>query len=172
MNYLAAQAMDIPAEIERLMQTYQDSLLRMCFVYLNDLSLAEDAVQETFIKAYHRYSDFRGESSEKTWLLRIAINTCNDMRRSRWFRFIDRRVTLEMLPASVCTFEPKDETLIFDVMALPPKMKAVILLFYYQGMSADEISLTLRIAKPTVYQRLNKAQAILKCVLEGGNENE
>ena len=172
MDCLAAQAMNIPAEIERLMQTYQDSLLRMCFVYLNDLSLAEDAVQETFIKAYHRYADFRGESSEKTWLMRIAINTCNDMRRSKWFRFMDRSITPDMLPASMSAFDPKDETLIFDVMALPPKMKAVILLYYYQGMTADEISRALRIAKPTVYQRLNKAQAMLKCVLEGGNEYE
>ena len=80
-------------------------------------------------------------------------------------------MTPDTLPPSVCAFEPDDETLIFDVMALPAKQKAVVLLYYYQGMTAEEISRALNIAKPTVYQRLSKAQAMLKCALEGGQGN-
>lgn len=172
MDVAIAQTKLREMEIERLMLAYKDSLLRMCYVYLKDVSLAEDVVQETFIKAYQRYADFRGDSSEKTWLMRIAMNTCNDMRRSKWFRWMDRSVTPDTLPPAMCAFEPDDENLIFDVMALPPKLKAVILLFYYQGMTADEVAQSLHIAKPTVYQRLNRAQALLKCLLEGGHEGE
>ena len=62
-----------------LMEKYEKDLLRMCCVYLRDISLAEDAVQETFLKAYKNLKDFRGDSNEKTWLMRIAVNTCKDM---------------------------------------------------------------------------------------------
>ena len=61
-----------------LVDTYQTSLLRMCYLNLQDIGLAEDAVQETFIKAYRALSSFRNESNLKTWLMKIAINTCRD----------------------------------------------------------------------------------------------
>ena len=48
------------------MEQYGSSLLRMSALYLKDADLAQDAVQETFIKAYRRMNDFRGDSSEKT----------------------------------------------------------------------------------------------------------
>ena len=171
MDLAAAEAGIREAEIERLMLTYQDSLLRMCFVYLHDITLAEDALQETFIKAYNRYHTYRGDSSEKTWLMRIAINTCKDLRRGGWFRHMSRRISLQDLPEPTCTFEPTDETIIIKVMALPDKLKAVVLLYYYQAMTAEEIGKALGIALPTVYQRLNRAHAKLKCELEGWYEN-
>lgn len=52
--------------IERLMEQYGSSLLRMCTLYLKDADLAQDAVQETFIRAYRHLDNYRGESSEKT----------------------------------------------------------------------------------------------------------
>lgn len=155
------------AEMERLMTLYENSLLRMCFVYLHDAALAEDAMQETFIKAYRSLDSFQGRSNEKTWLMSIAINTCKDYRRSSWFRFVDRRVPLENIPEPVCAFEPRDRTLVSQVMRLPGKYKAVVLLHYYQGMAVSEISEALGIAVPTVYARLKKAQQKLRTELEG-----
>ena len=67
--------------IERLMRTWQTPLLRLCYVQLKDRALAEDAVQETFVKAYRNWEQFRGESSEKNWLCKIAVNVCRDMQR-------------------------------------------------------------------------------------------
>ena len=71
---------------------YEVALLRTCYMYLRDKGLAEDATQETFLKAYKALDTFRGESSEKTWLMRIAMNTCRDMKRNAWFRYMDRSV--------------------------------------------------------------------------------
>ena len=51
--------------LENAVARYQESLLRMCFADLGDVALAEDAVQETFLKAYRSLSEFRGESSKK-----------------------------------------------------------------------------------------------------------
>ena len=52
-------------QLEQLMEEYGTQLLRMCTVYLHDCDLAQDAVQETFLKAYRHMSAFRGECSEK-----------------------------------------------------------------------------------------------------------
>ena len=84
----------------RLVEQYQTDLLRLCYIQLHDTALAEDAVQETFIKAYRSFPVFRGDCSEKTWLMRIAVNTCRDMIHSAWFRHLDRRITPEQLPES------------------------------------------------------------------------
>lgn len=81
--------------LTRLIDQYQAVLLQMCFMYLHDRMMAEDAVQDTFLKAYRAMDAFRGDCSEKTWLPKIAINTCRDMKRSAWFRHMDRRVTPE-----------------------------------------------------------------------------
>ena len=95
--------------IERMVLQYQLPLLKLCYAYLHDEELAKDAVQETFIKAYRGLSGFRENASEKTWLSRIAINTCKDLRRTSWFRHVDRAVTLDRLPEPAAPVEPEDE---------------------------------------------------------------
>ena len=96
------------SELERLVEQYQTAVLRTCYLYLCDRSQAEDAVQETFLKVYKGLDTFRGESSEKTWVMKIAMNTCYKMNHSGWSRFINRRVTPEMLPETSVPFEEKD----------------------------------------------------------------
>ena len=58
---------------------YSDSLLRMCFISLRDWALAEDALQETFLRAWKSMAQFKGDASPKTWLTRIAINVWADI---------------------------------------------------------------------------------------------
>jgi RNA polymerase sigma-70 factor (ECF subfamily) len=149
---------------------YKSDLMRMSFAFLKDAALAEDAVQETFVKAYQAMASFRGDSSEKTWLMRIAINTCRNIRRDSWFRFVDRNVTLETLHMQVASNE--DRALIKSVMSLPYKQREVVLLYYYQGLSFQEISETLDVAISTVSTRLKKAYERLRCEMEGGHEYE
>ena len=72
------------AEMERIMAQYGASVKRMCRLQLGDGHLAEDAAQETFIKVWRSGGGFRGECTEKTWILRIAINACRDIRRGAW----------------------------------------------------------------------------------------
>ena len=109
--------------IERLILQYQTPLLRLCYVQLQDQALAEDAVQETFLKAYKGFASFRGDSSEKTWLTRIAVNTCRDFQRGGWFKHTDRRVTPDMLPVGTVQPDTEDLDLSLAVMKLPRKMQ-------------------------------------------------
>lgn len=150
----------------QLVERYQSSLLRMCCVYLKDNALAEDAVQETFVKAYRNLTTFRGESSEKTWLFRIGMNVCRDMRRGRWFRYVDLRVTPDTLPIPAGEAEEDYEELAQAIVLLPDKYKEVILLHYYQNMNVRETAQALGLAPSSVSNRLKKAHARLKSLLE------
>ena len=145
---------------------WEKPLLRLCFSYLCDTALAEDAVQETFFKAWKNYGCFRGEAGEKTWLMRIAVNTCKDLLKSSWVRNTDRSVTLDSLPEGSVPFDERDDTVTRAVLALPPKLKEVTLLRWYQGMTLDEMISILRLPRSTINFRLKKAKTMLKKELE------
>ena len=145
---------------------WEKQMLRLCFAYLGDTALAEDAVQETFFKAWKHYDSFRGEAEEKTWLMRIAMNHCKDQLKSSWFRNTDRSVSPDTLPESAVPFEEHDDTVTRAVMSLPPKLREVTLLRWYQGLSLEEMVQVMRVPRSTVNYRLKKAKMILKTELE------
>lgn len=149
-----------------LVNQYQGMLLRMCYVYLRDQELAKDAVQETFLKAYRSFGTFRGDSSEKTWLIQIAINTCKSIRRSAWWRYIDRRVAPEDIPQAVMMTDENDMDVMCSIMQLPSKFKEVIMLYYWRDMSVTEIAETLGVSQSTVSRRLKHARNKLHDVLD------
>ena len=150
-----------------LMEQYGEALLRMCHVYLRDSALAEDAVQETFVKAYKALGGFRNECSEKAWLVRIAVNTCKDIRRSAWFRYIDRRITPDALPEPAYMPTPEESDVAIEIMKLPRKYMEVVLLYYYQNMTILDIADILGIPNQTVSSRLKTAREKLRITLEG-----
>jgi len=153
------------------MEQYEKELLNICFMYLQDLSLAEDAVQETFLKAYKSLHRFRGDCTEKTWLMRIAINTCKDIRRGSWYRFVNRRVTLDSLPAQAAPPKTENVFITLAIMELPPKEREVVLLHYYQNMTITEASQILGISCAAVSNRLKRAHQKLHLVLKGGPDD-
>ena len=152
--------------LDEVLARWEKPLLRLCFAYLGDTALAEDAVQETFFKAWKNYDRFRREAEEKTWLTRIAINTCKDQLRSAWARNTDRSVIPETLPEGSAPFEERDDTVTRAVMSLPPKLKEATLLHWYQGLTLEEMGKVLRLPRSTINYRLKKAKTILKQELE------
>ena len=132
-------------ELAQLMADYKTQLMRIAYMYLGDEALAEDAVQDTFIKAYNHMDRFRGESSKKTWLTRIIINTCKDARKYTY----------------------SDDTVLQAVMNLSERDKQMILLRFYQEMTVPEIAKVLRIPVSNATSRLNRAKAHLRESLKG-----
>ena len=150
----------------QLVEQYQTALLRMCYVDLQDEELARDAVQETFLKAYKALPSFRDECSEKTWLFSIAVNTCRSMRRSAWFRHVDRRVTPDQLPGAIPAQDDDSPEILCEIMKLPPKLREVVMLYYWKDMSMNEIAAALHLAQSTVTARLKRAREKLRVMLE------
>ena len=159
-------------KFEQLVDKYQKPVLHMCYLYLCDKSLAEDAVQDTFLKVYKSMETFRYESSEKTWIMKIAINTCCNINRSGWFRFINHKVTPDMMPDKEVQTNENDEELTTADTKLPIKLREVILLHYYQGLKVNEIADALGISQSSVSGRLKRGREKLKCVLEGRELDE
>ncbi len=152
--------------LAHMVAQYEVMLLRTCYMYLHDQGLAEDATQETFLKAYKALDSFRGDSSEKTWLMRIAMNTCRDMQRSAWFRYMDRSVEIERLPQPARTFEFMEaDDLTQAILKLSVKYKEVILLHFYQDMTMREIASVLNLSSSTVQKRIKTACSKLKKML-------
>lgn len=143
---------------------YSDSLLRMCFISLRDWALAEDALQETFIKAWRAMLQYEHSPirNERAWLSRIAVNVCRDLRRSRWMRHVDAAQALETLPPSQLAVEPEDRTLLLDILAMPEKYRQVLILYHYQRLTMREVAQVLGADVSTVHARLKKAEGMLR----------
>lgn len=157
-------------DMQRLISEHGNHLLRMCYLYLHDLQLAEDAVQETYIKMYKNWGSFRKDCSEKTWITAIAINVCKSYLRSSWYR-------QWRLPANQ-DYEPsyedkiRDDTVLKEIAKLKPKYREVILLFYYEQLKVKEIAHILHITESAVTVRLARARKQLKISLKGWYFNE
>lgn len=159
------------ARMETMIRQWGTSVLRTCFMCLSDAQQAEDAMQETFLKAWRNLDQFerRNGASEKTWLMHIALNVCRDQRRGRWFRHVDMSRPLEDLPLHVADALPEDRELLMDVLNLPEKLRQPILLYYYQDMTLEEVAEALGASKSTIHNRLRRAEGMLKITLTGGD---
>lgn len=155
--------------LEDWISRYSDIILRTCFVYLSDRDLAQDAMQETFFKAWRYMPQYERKqiTNDKAWLLRIAVNVCHDLHRSAWHRHIDARRELSELPPQAVAAQPEERDLMLDICALPEKYKQVILLYYYHELTLQETADALSTAPSTVHKRLKKAQLLLSGRLTG-----
>ena len=154
-------------ELEYLMNHYGDEIKRFCTLQLKDPFQAEDAAQDTFIKAWKALDTFRNESSQKTWLIRIAVNTCRDYQRTGWFRHMDRRITPENLPEKAQEVHFPDGEVSVAISSLPAKLRMVILLRYYEGFTVQETAETAGVSVATAKRQIRKANQLLRKKLEG-----
>lgn len=165
---------DIPASAEnaeerltRLMQTYGSDVLRVCYLYLKDHALAQDAAQTTFVKAWKALSTLREGGTEKAWLMRIAVNTCKTTLRSREYKLYAQSPDMEELPEPSTEDSLPDNTVLLAVMALPEKYREVIMLHYYQGLTSPAIARILALPQATILTRLHRARKLLENQLKG-----
>lgn len=153
--------------LAEIVKKHQEMLLKVCFTYLCDAEEARDAVQDTFLKAYLNLESFRGECSEKSWLVKIARNTCLDICRSAWFRRVDKRIQIENLPLSTQLDAAQEEKeLTLAILCLPEKLKETIVLYYFQDFTMQETADILGITQASVSSRLSRARKKLKFQLE------
>lgn len=158
--------------LEKLMNDYGDEIFRMCYLYLKDYQLAEDATQETFIKAMRSYEAFENRSSEKTWLIRIAINNCKNIMRTGWFRIRRNTLSSHQEKESKNQIEElvEKDTISSAIMKLKLEDRKMIILYYYQELSLKDIASIMGISTNTANQRLSRARKKLKMILEDYND--
>ncbi|MBQ9196865.1 MAG: sigma-70 family RNA polymerase sigma factor [Clostridia bacterium] len=170
MERAAVPSMTREQILETWVHTYAGAILKTCFIYLADHDLAQDAMQDTFMKAW-KYLERNNPSSiqnEKAWLMRVAINICRDYRRTQWFKHIDFKTSLDELPPSFISMPEEDRDLVIEVGNLPVKYKQLVLLYYYSNMTLQDTAEALGIPKSTAGKRLKRAEEMLKRSLTGG----
>ncbi len=160
-----------PAEpssaLEMIMDRYGDLVLRTAYFYLGDRHLAEDVSQEVFLRVFHHWNTFKGNSRLKTWLTRITINVCKDKFR------LKRTTAEEPTDPSMMQTSPRmsveeeamtklERTVILQhVMKLPAHYHEVLYLYYYLDLSTKEIAEAVDVPEGTVRGRLHRARELL-----------
>nr|WP_301286019.1 sigma-70 family RNA polymerase sigma factor [Lysinibacillus endophyticus] len=158
---------------EELVETYAESLIQVAYSYVKNKQMAEDIVQDVFIKAFEKKSQFRGDSSYKTYLYKMTINRSYDYLRSWSYRnhFLTNKFSnLFGVHKSMDEFLViEDERAVIgnEVLKLKPKYREVVVLFYFKELKIEEIATILDCSINTVKTRLSRARNILKERLGG-----
>lgn len=166
--YIGKVVIKLPGaeEFERIARENTHRLYAHAAVILRSASDAEDAAEEAVYQLFKRTKPFESEEHCRAWLIRVTVNASLKILRRRK-RFTDSEAELEKLTSQ---FEyPEQSELFIAVSELAEKYKTVILLHYYENMSAKEISKTLKISVTAVTTRLERARKQLKKKLEGRN---
>jgi len=133
--------------------------------------IAEDAAQETFIRAWQNLPSYRPQTSLRNWLYRIAFNAGMDMLRKEKRilpDYIDDLNLTDGQPGLESLVSQQERTRLVQkaLLSLPDASRAVLVLREYEGLSYQEISSALDIPIGTVMSRLNYARKLLKTKLE------
>jgi RNA polymerase sigma-70 factor (ECF subfamily) len=172
---------------EILIQRYQQPVYNLVYRLMNDPSDASDIVQEVFLKVFKNIGSFRGNSSLKTWIYRIAVNEAYNHRR--WFSRHQRREVALGPEEGLRTYAdsladpsrtPFDQAADHETFALVeaaldklnPKFRAVVVLRDIEDLSYEEIATVLDVSIGTVKSRILRGREALRKILEGRLEPE
>jgi len=153
----------------QLVEVYQRPVFNLCYRMLGNAVEAEDAAQETFVRAYTRLASYDIQRKFSSWLLAIASHYCIDQLRRRHLHVLSWDA---MLPEDGLPDEqpgPEQIALRRDTQrqvqrllkGLPPDYRAAIVLRYWYDLSYEEIAQSLDTTVPTIKSRLFRARQVL-----------
>jgi RNA polymerase sigma-70 factor (ECF subfamily) len=152
--------------IDDLMRNHYAYIYRLAYSILDDPDEADDATQETFIRAAAHLSEFRGEAEIKTWLSAITVNVCRgELRKRRTRSLVVNTVHMFLLLVGK-DLEPEEQALQNDLHAqlrqaitgLDEKHRIPVILHYVQRLSVSQIAAIMATNENTVHSRLFHAR--------------
>ena len=161
----------------RLVESYQAPVYNLCYRMLGNAAEAEDAAQETFLRAYTRLHTYDPRRPFSTWLLSIASHYCIDCLRRRRVTWVpledlgDGQWTSGSLPApeeALIQEEARDEVQRL-IDRLPPPDRAVVVLRYWYDLSLREIAQVMGTTESAVKSRLFRARRALAQAVRRGD---
>jgi len=165
-----------------LLNKYQDRIYTLCRYMLENPQDAEDAAQDTFIKAFRGLKSFTPTAHFYTWLYRIAVNTCLDHKRKfslhSLFFSSDNEASLDIFPSHTpspeAAFETKQsmQSLQLALNRLSMKLRTVLVLKELEGLSYEETAEILDVSVGTVKSRISRAREELKKNLQKNREQK
>lgn len=144
----------------RILDSYGNSILRLAYSYLHNMSDAEDVLQDTLIKYLEQGFVPENGQHEKAWLMKVAANLSKNRIDYNNVRKCDE------LDESLAAQHREDLSFVWEaVRQLPEQFREVIHLFYYEGFSTKEISYIVKRKENTVRSDLHRGRARLKEIL-------
>lgn len=163
--------MDVIKSPEEAVDRYGILVYRLALAQTKNPDDAEDVFQEVFLRLVRSRQSFDNDEHLKAWLIRVTVN-CS---RSLW-RSVLRRGEISMGSKDFSGQNmqiPDEHSEVYDkVMQLPSKYRAVIHLYYYEGMPIEDIGAALKIGYSAAAKRLSRARKLLKQELMEGEYNE
>ena len=160
-----------PEDLHKLVVEHGDAIYRLALSVVRDTSLAEDIAQETLVKAWLALPSFRGESSLRSWVLRIAHNTAISTLRSRKAVVVDpiEMPEAETRPERSVESHVQSEAVMDDFVGaldlLDDLSRSIVVLREVEGLAYDEIAEVLDVPMPTVKTRLLRSRRRLGSAL-------
>lgn len=157
----AIKARETERQAERLLDQYGNSVLRLAYSYLRNMSDVEEILQETLIRYLQTAPEFENSAHEKAWLMKVAANLSKNR-----IDYNQRRATDE-LKEELLAQDQEDLSFVWEaVKALPEQYRETIHLFYYEGYSTAQIARILTRKESSVRSDLRRGREKLKQVLK------
>lgn len=148
-----AQENDAEAFIE-LMEMHKINMYKVAKSYLRNEEDAADAVADTILTCFEKIQDLRESKYFKTWMIRILINTCNDMLKQK-----NRNFLMEEYVEIPVEDKGRQNVEFFETLnKIDQKYRVVLILYYVEGFSVKEIADLLEIKETTVKARLQRGR--------------
>lgn len=155
-------------DYNKVVEEFSDMIFRIAYQNLCNIADAEDVVQEVFISLLKSKGKIFNDSEHlKSWLIRVTINKCLDVRRSFF-----RKNTVP-IDSQVISYTDEEKVLMDQIMKLPKDYRNIIYLYYYEGYKIKEIADILGKNQNTISSKLQRGRNKLKKnLIEGGYYNE
>lgn len=151
--------MDKAEIVQKAVEKYSRTVLKIAFTYTKNVSDAEDIAQDVFLALFREKKDFRSEEHLKAWLIRVAVNKSKNHVKSSWF------AKRKEMPEDLSYLPEEYNDILQAVLSLDEKYRLPIHLFYYEGYSIREIAQILKMPSATVGTRLKRGREQLKALL-------
>ena len=152
----------------QVVEAYQRPVFNLCYRMLGNPEDAEDAAQETFLRAYDHLKRYDRQRSFSTWLLSIAAHYCIDQLRKHRMTFLsmDTFPELDIPDANpgpeVAFHRHEDQQRVQDLLtSLSPQDRAAVAMYYWYDFSYEEIAESLKLTVSAVKSRLHRARLSL-----------
>lgn len=151
----------INRQAEKILDEYGNSILRLAYSYLHNMSDSEEILQETLLKVLKTAPVFENQTHEKAWMMRVAGNLSKNRIAYNRIRSTDE------LSDSLAAEQREDLSFVWEaVKSLPVKYREVIHLFYQEDCSTQQIAQILGLKEATVRSHLHRGRSRLREILK------
>jgi len=152
-------------EVERLVQLYSDSILRLSYSYLRSTHDAEDICQDVLLKLLTARPSFASDEHERAWVIRTTANACKDQLRAARRKDTTLEGAREPATEGDPTFQgllDEEADLLRALRELPDQYREVIHLHYFEELPLREIARMTGVSEAAATKRLSRARKLLR----------